>query len=120
MGMDLFAAIRAHAAWKGKLFTALSGGEAVDGAAASADDRCDLGRWLAAEAGAHAGDPAWQRLVERHRAFHRAVGGIVGLVAEGRRTEALQHLFAPDYEQTTHAVVEALIAVHERRGGDHA
>lgn len=114
--------IRAHANWKGRLFTAINGGEVPDPAIACDDSRCDLGKWITGQRnGPCAATPAFTALCEHHRAFHHGVGEIIRLFQAGKATEAKQQLLAGAFDTHSLHVVESLIAL-KRSGceGGHA
>jgi len=75
--MDLDKAIAAHAEWKIKLRSAMTTGERLDVAAISADNCCELGRWLHGDGAARLkSQPLFAECVSNHAAFHREAGKV--------------------------------------------
>lgn len=75
--MDLDKALSAHAEWKVKLRTAIAKCETMDVAKVSADNCCELGKWL------HGADKpklqnvaAYRDLVTKHATFHKEAGRV--------------------------------------------
>jgi hypothetical protein len=75
--MNLDAAAKAHGEWRNKLRGAIAKCEAVDAATISADNCCDLGRWLHGHGKLQYGEsPVFGDLVAKHAAFHKEAGRV--------------------------------------------
>jgi methyl-accepting chemotaxis protein len=75
--MDLDTAIAAHAEWKIKLRSAMTTGERLDVASISADNCCELGRWLHGPGSAPLrSNPLHAECIGKHAAFHREAGKV--------------------------------------------
>lgn len=109
--MDLDHAIDAHMQWRVKFRSALETGKAPDVTTVSADDQCDLGRWLKGEGRATCSShPEYQKLVDQHRGFHRCAGGVAAAIARGKKPEAEQ-LLAGEFKTVSTATVAAISAL---------
>lgn len=87
--MNLETAVRAHAEWKLKLKMAIARRETIDAAKLSADNCCELGRWLHGDARRLlAGDPVHQECITRHAAFHCEAGKVARAINEGFMEQA--------------------------------
>jgi hypothetical protein len=86
--------MRAHAAWKSRLFNAVQSGHCTsDPAIVATDNNCDFGKWLYEEI-----DPAlkkdrhYQEIIKLHAEFHKSAAEIVKMVKSGRLDEAMAQL----------------------------
>lgn len=87
--MDLNQAGAAHAEWKVKLRTAIAKHETLDVATISADNCCQLGKWLHGEAKSkYSAMAAYKDCVTKHASFHRAAGAVAAEVNAKRFKEA--------------------------------
>ena len=87
----LAAAIDTHAAWRPQLEQAIAEGRAGLTVSAAQDAACcDLGRWLAGEAGraALATDPQLATIRRLHGDFHRTAGDLLAHALRGDRLGA--------------------------------
>ncbi len=85
-GLDMKAALDAHAAWKKRLRDVIEGKvEMPEISKVARDDLCLLGQWLQGEGkrdfGSH---PAYQTLLQTHAEFHLCVGETLSAHAAGR------------------------------------
>ncbi len=109
--MNLDTAIQAHAQWKMKLRSAISRCETVDAATISADNCCELGRWMHGEGRARLGrSPVFAECLTLHAAFHREAGR-VAMAINGRRYDEADAMLASGtpYSEASSAVGAALI-----------
>jgi hypothetical protein len=88
--MDLSTAISAHAQWKTKLRSAAERREPLNVATISADNCCELGKWLHGEAKAKYGSlPAYKECLTSHARFHSAAGEVAAKVNQSQFNESL-------------------------------
>lgn len=87
--MDLNQALAKHIEWKAKLRNAITNKETMDVATISADNCCDLGKWLHGEAKETMGDlPGYQDTVMKHAIFHREAGKVASAINAQQFNEA--------------------------------
>jgi hypothetical protein len=85
-------AIAAHGLWKARLKDAVQAGRSDYRASEVAlPDRCDFGRWLAAQPPTARGE-AWVRIEELHAAFHQAAAAVLARLEAGDHAGAEQML----------------------------
>jgi hypothetical protein len=102
-------AIEAHTKWKIRLLTAVNGGEVPDRATVSVDHRCDLGRWIYGEGGAtYAPIPEFGVLRDAHKRFHTSLGGVLDLLASGKKDAAKDNIMTGEYARASQEVVRAI------------
>lgn len=109
--MNLDTAIQAHAQWKLKLRSAISRCEAVDAATISADNCCELGRWMHGEGRSTLGrSPVFNDCVALHAAFHREAGRVATAI-NGKRYDDAEAMLAAGsaYSEASSSVGAALI-----------
>lgn len=109
--MNLDTAIQAHAQWKMKLRLAISRCEAVDAPTISADNCCELGRWMHGEGRSAFGrSPVFNECLTLHAAFHREAGRVATAI-NGRRYDDAEAMLAGGsaYNEASSAVGAALI-----------
>ncbi len=83
--MDLDLAIRSHGDWKLKLRAAIQGKETLDVTIVSADNQCQLGKWLHTEAKEkYAKLASYKNCVAKHTEFHNAAGQVAKVVNAGQ------------------------------------
>jgi len=91
--MDLSQATQAHADWKVKLRTAILKKEALDVKTISADNCCNLGKWLHGEAQGLFGTlGTYAECKQRHAAFHREAGEVARSINNGEYDKASKML----------------------------
>jgi hypothetical protein len=84
--MDFDSAIHAHASWKSKLACYIAKPDhSLNAATLSADNQCELGRWLQGEGRKYAALPEFKQLVVDHAHFHKAAGEVVRKADSGER-----------------------------------
>lgn len=87
--MDLTQAVAKHADWKFKLRSAITNKETMDVATVSADNCCELGKWLHGEAkAAHGTLKAYSECVKVHAQFHKEAGKVAEAINAKKFTEA--------------------------------
>jgi methyl-accepting chemotaxis protein len=109
--MNLDNAIQAHAQWKLTLRSAISRCETVDAAKISADNCCELGRWMHGEGRSILGQsPVFKECVTLHAAFHREAGR-VAIAINGKRYDEANALLAGGsaYSEASSMIGAALI-----------
>lgn len=75
--MDLSRATEAHTAWKVKLRVAIGNRDKLDAVKISADNCCELGKWLHGAARSEVGPrPELETLLTTHATFHREAGRV--------------------------------------------
>lgn len=87
--MDFDKAGQAHGEWKVKFRLAMKNKEQMDAARVSADNLCDLGKWLHGEGQSkHGADPLYRECVAKHAEFHREAGKVAQVINGGKYAEA--------------------------------
>lgn len=87
--MDLTQAVAKHVEWKTRLRTAISKKEKMDVATVSADNCCDLGKWLHGPAKSSLGSmQAYKNTVSAHANFHKEAGKVASAINAQKFTEA--------------------------------
>lgn len=77
MVVNLDSAISKHAEWKIRLRSAIDQSETLDIQTISADNCCELGKWLSSDAKRLMGaSPVLQDCISKHSAFHREAGRV--------------------------------------------
>lgn len=111
--MDFDQAIAAHANWKMKFRSAISGKLRMDQPTIAKDNCCDLGKWLHGEGKAQCGSkPEFVALVEKHKAFHVEAGKVAQAVNSQDYAKAEQMLSAgTPYASASSAVGVAVLAI---------
>ncbi len=75
-------------------------------------DQCDLGRWLLSDASSEFKErPGFERLIERHDAFHELAGKLITAVRSGNDTEAID--IETRFIETSQEVIDALHALQD-------
>jgi len=86
-------ALAAHTAWKDRLAHAIeTGASEIPVEKARLDDQCVFGRWLNGEdiKPADKATPQFRKIVELHRRFHEAAGGVLSEAISGNKDSALR------------------------------
>ncbi len=111
--MDLNQATQAHAEWKVKLRVAINKREKLDVTTISADNCCQLGKWLHGEARGLFGTLAtYQECVKRHAEFHRAAGEVAQTINRGEYDAAGKLLDGGTrYSAASSAVASAILGL---------
>ena len=94
-GLDMKAALDAHAAWIKRLDDQLNGvsDEVIDLATVSSDCKCVLGKWIHGDALQQFGESgAYTELRQVHADFHRKAGEVLYNVISGEREQAARKL----------------------------
>jgi hypothetical protein len=94
-GLDMKAALDAHAAWVKRLEDRLNGvsEERLDIATVSSDCQCVLGKWLYSDALRQFGESGeYLNLRQVHADFHRKAGETLSDVVKGDREQAVKNL----------------------------
>jgi hypothetical protein len=104
-------AITAHSAWKGRLRTAIDGGDVPDPSTVRADNLCDLGKWIHGEGKAHQSLPEFQALKEQHAHFHQAAAHIIDLVKKGDKAGADNDLMRGQFAAASGKVIASITAL---------
>jgi len=93
--LDLDRAAEAHLAWRVKLLRAIESGDTLDAETISADNCCELGKWLHGDARKLYGvAPALTNLVRAHATFHCEAGKVAQVINDGRMDQASAMLSA--------------------------
>jgi hypothetical protein len=116
--MDFDQAIAAHSQWKQKLSIYLQKPDrSLNHSEVSADNRCDLGKWLAGEGKKFAHLPEYAAVASDHTRFHKAAGDIVRRANSGEHVEEATALGAKsEFASASSAVVRALMALKSKVG----
>lgn len=114
--MNLETAVRAHAEWKLKLKMAIARRETIDVVKLSADNCCDLGRWLHGDARRLLGaDPIHGECIRRHATFHCEAGKIGRAINEGFMEQANAMLAAgTPFDHASAAVRDVLVRMQRQ------
>ena len=92
--MDLDDAIAAHAQWKTTFRAAITRQELMDAESISADNCCELGKWLHGEGrGRYGSVPQFTSLMEQHKEFHVEAGKVAQLI-NAKQFKAAQSAFS--------------------------
>jgi len=114
--MDLVHAIDAHMLWRVRFRSALARGQTLDVSTISADDQCEVGRWLKGQGKIECGtNAAYAKLVEQHRDFHRCAGAVAAAITHGSKPEA-ERLLAVDFKAVSMLTVAAIAALKKTMG----
>jgi methyl-accepting chemotaxis protein len=114
-------AVLAHTKWKDRIKDLIEQGKPIDKATASADDKCDLGKWMQSEGSGLARTEEFATLQAEHRRFHTCVGALIGLVEKGRLEEAKHSMLTGEFAQASRRTVDAIMRlkfVHANKGSD--
>jgi len=109
--MNFDSAIDVHVGWKMKLSAYLAKPDnSLDPTKVSADNLCDLGKWIYSEGKAHAHMPEFSRLTADHAQFHKAAAEVVRKANTGIKvTDEVALGSKSDFAQASTAVVVDLM-----------
>ena len=116
-GLDMKAALEAHAAWKTRLEAQIRGdaGETLSVATVAADTNCALGKWLHGDAKAEFADyPEYAQLRKAHSDFHICAGGILSDAHDGN-TDAASDSLKKNFRHHSDAVQLALVRLYAKQ-----
>jgi methyl-accepting chemotaxis protein len=102
-------AVVAHTKWKDKIRELIEEGRPIDRTSASADDKCDLGKWMQGEGSILARTQEFAALQQEHRRFHACVGSLIDLVEKGKITEAKLSMTDGEFAQASRRTVDAIM-----------
>ncbi|MGA7950334.1 MAG: CZB domain-containing protein [Thiobacillaceae bacterium] len=87
--MDLSEAMKAHAEWKIRFRNAITNKNTMDVASISADNCCELGKWLHGESKLKFGGlKSYADCVARHALFHQEAGKVAETINANKFDEA--------------------------------
>ncbi|MFZ6751687.1 CZB domain-containing protein [Undibacterium sp. Ren11W] len=87
--MDLSLAVAKHVEWKTKLRSAIIKKETLDAASISADNCCELGKWLHGDAKAKmSGLASYKDTLSKHAVFHKEAGKVASAINAQKYAEA--------------------------------
>jgi methyl-accepting chemotaxis protein len=111
--MDFDKAIAAHSQWKSKLSTYLrKPDKSLQPNEVSADNKCDLGKWIVADGAKLASDPEFSKLKSEHTRFHKAAADIIRRANAGEKVAEDTALGAKsEFVSASSAVVQALMHI---------
>ena len=114
--MDFDGAIAAHAAWKMKLSNYIrKPDKSLDALKISADNQCDLGKWLHGEGVKFATHPEYKQLKEAHEQFHKAAGAIIIRADKGESVAEEVALGASsEYAKASSAVMSFIMSLRRK------
>jgi len=106
-------AIKSHSQWKTKLASYIvKPDHSLNSASVSADDHCDLGKWLHGEGRKFANLPEFSKLMTAHAHFHKAAGDVIKKADAGQSmTEEVALGARSEYATASSAVVSSLMAM---------
>ena len=109
--MNFDDAIAAHSQWKRKLRAYLAKPDrSLKASDAAANDKCELGKWLAGEGRKYSMMPEFAKLVAEHTRFHKAAAGVITRADGGQDTSGEIALGAnSEFGQASTNVVLALV-----------
>jgi hypothetical protein len=108
--MYLGNAIAVHDEWKDKFHTAITNNEMLDATAISADNCCELGKWLYGEGKTLFGNlPMHAHCVSAHKTFHQEAGLIAEAINAKNFVEADNMLSAHAHFSITSLALTAAI-----------
>ncbi|HMK29272.1 MAG TPA: CZB domain-containing protein [Terriglobales bacterium] len=110
-------AISAHASWKIRLRTAISGEKLdVTSDAVKADDQCEFGKWLYGSELSHAEkqDDHYRTVKQLHAQFHQEASKVVGWISGGQK-ELAEKAMSPGggFSKASTALTEAMVKWRE-------
>ena len=110
--MDFDQAIAAHSSWKQKLRKYIANPDrSLLADDVEMDNRCDLGKWIAAEKMNYGSLPELEKLRSEHVRFHLAAAAIIRRADSGQNvTEEVALGSKSDYSYASSAVVRAIMA----------
>ena len=116
--MDFDHAIAAHAEWKRKLARYLAAPDhSLNPDEVSADNRCELGKWLVSEGKKFAKLAEYGAVVSDHAKFHKAAAEIVRRANAGQRvTEEVALGAKSDFAAASSSVVRSIMALKAKVG----
>jgi chemoreceptor zinc-binding protein len=106
--------ITAHSAWKGRLRTAIDGGELPDAPTVRADNKCDLGKWLHGEGMSHQSLPEFQHLKTEHAHFHSAAADVIEMIRKGDKAKATADLDTGVFAHASQKVVASITNLRKK------
>jgi hypothetical protein len=106
-------ALKAHVSWKMKLQGyLLKPDNSIDVAALSADNQCELGKWIYGDGSKYEGEVEFRRLKAAHEKFHKAAGNVVQRANSGQNVRSEVELgSASQFSLSSQAVVSAIMAL---------
>jgi len=116
-GLDMKAALEAHAAWKTRLEAQIRGdaGETLSVATVAADSNCALGKWIHGAAKTEfAGYPEYAQLRKVHSDFHICAGSILSDAHDGN-TAAASDSLKKNFRHHSDAVQLALVRLYAKQ-----
>ena len=118
--MDFDVAIIAHTRWKENLRKSASGGTAIDVAALSRDDGCDLGKYLRTATPAEQALPEFATLRQRHTQFHK-VAAETARAVPGKSAKDVESLIdsRSQFGLASAGCVTAIAALRDRQRRGH-
>lgn len=113
--MNFDEALVAHAEWKLKLMMHLQGEAHYEAASVCKDNQCKLGKWIYSDGKKFQNESIYEKLRERHAAFHRAAAEVIQ-VADGGRTDKARAMIADgsDYAKISSEVIESIGHIKRR------
>ncbi len=114
--MDFDQAILAHSAWKRKLRLYLSKADhSLTVADVAADDRCQLGEWIAGEGRKYSGLPDFANLSTQHTRFHKAAADILNKAGRGQEvSDELVPGSNSEFSKASASIVRAIIEMKKK------
>lgn len=115
-GLDMKAALEAHAAWKARLEAQIRGdaGETLSVATVAADCNCALGKWIHGDAKTQfTFYPEYAQLRRAHADFHLCAGSILSDAHDGNLDAATDAL-KKDFRRHSDAVQLALVRLYAK------
>ena len=120
--MNVDDAILAHARWKIRLTNYLKNPDgSIDIAQLQAEDKCDLGRWIAGEGVKHGTLPEYAELRAAHAKFHRIAADVVRKADRKQIANADAELgLGSNFGSASTAVVNCIKALGRKLAPAHA
>jgi methyl-accepting chemotaxis protein len=114
--MDFDKAIAAHSQWKSKLTTYLKKPDrSLQPNEVSADNKCELGKWIVTGDATMSSDPEFSKLKSEHTRFHKAAADIVRRANAGEKVAEETVLGAhSEFMNASSAVVQVLTHIKTR------
>ncbi len=111
--MNFDDALKAHVSWKMKLQGyLLQPNGSINAEDLSADNKCELGKWIYGDGSKYAGEVEFRRLKTAHERFHKAAGGVVTRANSGQNVRSEVELgSASEFSLSSQAVVSAIMAL---------
>ncbi len=114
--MNFDEALKTHVGWKMKLQGYLTKPDgSINVAELTADNRCELGKWIYGEGSHYAGVPEYRTLKNEHARFHKAAGSVVNRANAGQKVQGEIELgSSSEFASASQGVVSAIMMLRPK------